>query len=77
MIEHSGRYPYDKTVFGIGYLGAGKHKMQYPDTKTNTRTYMSWPLEHFLIPLGRPRLFGLFTNNILILCGTKIQLSGE
>lgn len=34
--------PYDKTVFGIGYLGAGKHKMQYPDTKTNTKTYMSW-----------------------------------
>ena len=34
--------PYDKTVFGIGYLGAGRHKMQYPDTKTNTKTYMSW-----------------------------------
>ena len=26
----------------IGYLGAGRHKMQYPDTKTNTKTYMSW-----------------------------------
>lgn len=34
--------PYDKTVFGVGYLGIGRHKMQYPDTKTNTRTYMSW-----------------------------------
>lgn len=34
--------PYDKTVFGIGYLGVGRHKMQYQDTKTNTRTYMSW-----------------------------------
>lgn len=34
--------PYDRTVFNIGYLGAGKRKMQYPDTKTNTRTYMSW-----------------------------------
>ncbi len=34
--------PYDRTVFGVGYLGAGKHKMRYPDTKTNTKVYMSW-----------------------------------
>lgn len=34
--------PYDRTVFNIGYLGAGRHKMQYPDTKTNTKTYMCW-----------------------------------
>ena len=34
--------PYDKTVFNVGYLGVGKHKIQYPETMTNTKVYMSW-----------------------------------
>ena len=34
--------PYDRTVLDIGYLGVGKHKIQYPETKTNTKIYMSW-----------------------------------
>lgn len=33
--------PYDRTVLDIGYLGVGKHKIQYPETKTNTKIYMS------------------------------------
>ena len=34
--------PYDKTVFNVGYLGVGRHKIQYPETMTNTKVYMSW-----------------------------------
>ena len=34
--------PYDKTVLNVGYLGVGKHKIQYSETRTNTKVYMSW-----------------------------------
>lgn len=34
--------PYDKTVLDVGYLGVGRHKIQYPETRTNTKIYMSW-----------------------------------
>lgn len=36
------RNPYDKTVLDVGYLGVGRHKIQYPETMTNTKVYMSW-----------------------------------
>lgn len=36
------RNPYDKTVLDVGYLGVGRHKIQYSETMTNTKTYMSW-----------------------------------
>lgn len=41
--SHSVRNPYDKSIFGIGYLGVGKYTVTMGDTKkTNSRIYNCW-----------------------------------